>query len=210
MMKKNNITLVITSIICLSPAILAAFVYDKLPDEIAIHFDAAGNPNNYAPKFIAAFGLPLFLAIINFFVNFFISKDPKNENISSSMKFLTKWLIPLLSVVIMPVTLFKSMDADIPIDIIILSVVGLIIVLCGNYLPKCKQNYTVGIKLPWTLHSYENWNRTHRLSGKLWVLGGLLIILNSFIGLAWIMIVIIALIIIIPVIYSYWLYKKGV
>jgi len=44
----------------------------------------------------------------------------------------------------------------------------------GIYMPKLKQNYYAGFKLPWTLESEENWNATHRLAGKIWPVGGLL------------------------------------
>nr|WP_275450028.1 SdpI family protein [Clostridium massiliodielmoense] len=84
--------------------------------------------------------------------------------------------------------------------------------MCGNYLPKCKQNYTVGIKLPWTLNSEENWNKTHRLGGYVWMAGGLILCiltwLNIYRQIATIVIVVI--ISVIPIVYSFLLYKKGI
>lgn len=76
-------------------------------------------------------------------------------------------------------------------------------------MPKCKQNYTVGIKLPWTLSNKDNWNKTHRFSGFLWVLGGTTILLNTFLDISFsITIISIVLLVILPFIYSYNLYKK--
>ena len=60
--------------------------------------------------------------------------------------------------------------------------VGVIILVLGFILPKCKQNYTVGIKLPWTLHDEENWDKTHKLAGKLWIYGGIIMILLNYIA----------------------------
>ena len=57
---------------------------------------------------------------------------------------------------------------------------GLVLVIVGNYLPKCHQSYTVGIKLPWTLNNEENWAKTHRLAGKVWVVCGLAVIVAGF------------------------------
>ena len=74
-----------------------------------------------------------------------------------------------------------------------------------------KQSYTMGIRLPWTLNSEENWNRTHRLAGFLWVLGGIAFIVMSFIG--WSLPVffgLIAAMTLVPIGYSYALYKKGI
>ena len=85
-------------------------------------------------------------------------------------------------------------------------------ILIGNYLPKTKQSYTMGIKLPWTLHSEENWNRTHRMAGFLWVIGGTLMVLISLLHLwqVWMMLVIITVMVLVPTVYSYLLYKKGI
>ena len=78
----------------------------------------------------------------------------------------------------------------------------------GNYLPKCKQNYTLGIKLPWTLDDEENWNRTHRFAGFLWVVGGVLIAINAFLEWEWLFLVVVFAMVLIPAIYSYLYYKK--
>ncbi len=57
---------------------------------------------------------------------------------------------------------------------------GIFFLVFGNYMPKCRQNYTVGIKLPWTLEDEENWNHTHRMAGWLRMLCGILVIANVF------------------------------
>ena len=87
---------------------------------------------------------------------------------------------------------------------------GLLFVAIGNYLPKCQQNYTVGFKLPWTLHSEENWNRTHRLAGRLWVTGGFIMMILGFFNLIWLTIAVPAIMALIPSLYSYILHRKGI
>ena len=57
---------------------------------------------------------------------------------------------------------------------------GIILVIIGNYLPKCRQNYTIGIKLPWTLEDEATWDYTHRMAGKWWMIGGIIVILLGF------------------------------
>jgi uncharacterized membrane protein len=54
--------------------------------------------------------------------------------------------------------------------------VGMILIVIGNYMPKARQNYTIGIRLPWTLANEENWNRTHRIAGYLWLISGILVV----------------------------------
>ena len=210
-MKKNKL-LSITTIVCLLPLILSFVLYKKLPEEVAIHFNGAGVADNYVPKAVAAFGLPFLMAAINSFTHFTIDNDPKKMNASSALKYMGKWTAPILSIILMPVTLFIALGYKIPIVIISQAIVGVVIVACGNYMPKCKQNYTVGIKLPWTLSSEENWNKTHHMAGYLWILGGISIIIVSCIRMPSIplTLVVISIITIIPFLYSFWLYKKGV
>ena len=86
---------------------------------------------------------------------------------------------------------------------------GIIFVILGNYLPKAKQNYTFGYKIPWTLNSEENWNKTHRLAGWLMVIAGIILIINAFFLFEWVVMVL-AAVALAPVVYSYILYKKGI
>lgn len=205
---KNKST-IISTLICLSPMLLAFIFYKKLPEQIAVHFNHAGVADNYLSKPVVVFGLPVLLAIIHLYSNFRINKDPKAENASISLKEILKWLIPVLSITMIPISIFKSMGMNIPIEFISQIILGLILIICGNYMPKCKQNYTVGIKLPWTLSNKDNWNKTHRFSGFIWVLGGTTILLNTFLDISFsITIISIVLLVILPFIYSYNLYKK--
>ncbi|ALB45317.1 SdpI family protein [Clostridium beijerinckii] len=210
-MKKDNI-LWITTIICFLPLILSFGVYDKLPEVVPIHFNYAGVPDNYVPKAVGAFGMPVLMAIINIFIHFKLNNDPKKMNSPSALKYLGKWSAPIISVVLVPVTLFIALGYKIPIQIIISVVVGVIIVAVGNYLPKCKQNYTVGIRLPWTLNSEMNWNKTHHMAGYLWILGGICMIILGCMQMksALLTLIILLVIVVIPCYYSYWLYKNGV
>ena len=99
-----------------------------------------------------------------------------------------------------------------PTETIVPLLVGILFVVIGNYLPKTKQSYTMGIKLPWTLASEENWNRTHRLAGFLWVIGGILLILLTLLRLwnTWTFLLVIIPMSVVPMIYSYLLYRKGI
>ncbi|MBR5756153.1 MAG: SdpI family protein, partial [Firmicutes bacterium] len=82
---------------------------------------------------------------------------------------------------------------------------GAVFTIVGNYLPKARQNYTVGIRTPWTLEDEDNWNRTHRLAGFLWVAAGLLTIVLTLLGFTnvWLTLGMIIAASIIPIIYSY-------
>ena len=71
-----------------------------------------------------------------------------------------------------------------------------------------RQSYTMGIKLPWTLNNEENWNKTHRFGGKVWVIGGVITMATALIGSFWILLGILIVMVAAPTIYSYRLYRK--
>ena len=80
--------------------------------------------------------------------------------------------------------------------------------MIGNYLPKCHQNYSVGIKLPWTLADENNWYLTHRFAGRLYAIVGILCIINAFIQLRWMIPGVIIAVILLPAGYSLALHLK--
>jgi uncharacterized membrane protein len=90
--------------------------------------------------------------------------------------------------------------------------IGLLITVMGNYMNNLKPNYVAGIRLPWTLNDPENWRSTHRMAGKLWFIGGIVILVVSLILpkelfmplLTVIMIVLVA----VPSVYSFRMYKN--
>ena len=211
--KHNRTMLGLTSIVCLLPIVIALILYDELPEQIAIQWNHKGNPSNIAPKAFVAFGMPFFFMILNIFSKLRLYNDPKRDNIATAMKVLYTWLIPCLALVMIPISLFRATGANIPIEVIGPVITGIILIVVGNYLPKNRLNYAVGIRLPWTLHDSDNWNKTHRISGYLHILSGIILILASFLfykNAAWLVIFFVVLVLttVIPFLYSYVLYKK--
>ena len=89
--------------------------------------------------------------------------------------------------------------------------IGVVFLIIGIYLPKCKRNYTFGIRVKWTLANEENWNATHRFGGKVWVIGGLIIMLSAFLPdgyTIWVAMAMTAVMALLPVIYSYLYFRK--
>ena len=106
------------------------------------------------------------------------------------------------------------MGAMIPISMIVPLIAGIVFIVYGNYLPKNRQNYGIGYKVPWTLHNADNWNKTHRLAGFLWILGGVIMIVQAFAtfeNAIWLTLsaLIVVMVVVIPIIYSYALHRKA-
>ena len=209
MLKKNMMTLITTSLIILLPIAAGLILWNKLPHELPTHWNASGEIDGYSSKPFAVFALPLILLAIHLVCTFATMADPKRKNINGKIFTLVLWICPILSILCGGMTYSVALDINIDVSMIIIIFIGLLFVVLGNYLPKCRHNYTMGIKLPWTLANEENWNRTHRFAGPLWVVGGIITIVMSFIKNMWIFFAIVMLITIIPGIYSYILYRKS-
>ena len=208
---KNRKMLIVTTLICLLPLLAGALVYSRLPEQVATHFDLQGNPDGWSSRAFAAFGLPGILLAVNLLLPFLLRADPKHKNMSGALVNITIWTVPVVSLLCSGLTLGRALGYDLRIEMVLPVFMGVLFILIGNYLPKTKQSYTMGIKLPWTLASEENWNRTHRLAGFLWVIGGAFFIVMSFIGWNYIAFLIpITLMVLVPTVYSYLLYRKGI
>lgn len=209
MIKKNWGILIVTSIIILLPILVGVILWDKLPNEIPSHWNLSGEVDAWSSKATVVFGMPLLMLALQWVGVFATLTDPKKKNHGSKVIHLVFWLIPTICIVLSAVSYFAAMGKEVNVEITVPAFLGFIFVVIGNYLPKCKQNYTIGIKIPWTLSNEENWNKTHRLAGRLWVICGIVIMLSGFFGLIWIVISALVIMCLLPFVYSYILYRKG-
>ncbi len=213
MIKNNKKKLFLSSLAIFLPSLIGLILWNDLPDMMNTHWGADGNVDGFAPKAMIVFGLPFILLAFQWLCILITVKDPKNKDQNRKVFGLVLWIIPIISVfacgIIYAVALGKSLN----LSTLLFSFLGLIFVVVGNYLPKCKQNHTIGIKITWTLANEENWNATHRFGGKVWVIGGLLLMIAGFIpeslAIAALFLAITVLVLI-PFLYSYLYYQKQV
>ena len=210
MIKKNLKTLIVTSILIVLPVLAGIILWDRLPEQMATHWNAAGDIDGWTSKPFTVFGLPLILLAAQWLCVLGTLADPKKENHPVKVLHLVLWIIPVLSLVLGTITYATALGKAVRVEVIMPILIGLILAIIGNYMPKCKQNYTIGIKIPWTLNSEENWNRTHRSAGWLWTFSGIVVMLTGFFGGFWIFLIIVLLMVLAPILYSYLLFRKGV
>ncbi len=214
--KNNLFTIIITSIITLMPMVAGILMWDKLPDVLTTHWGADGVADGTGSKAFAVFGIPLIMLVLHWVCIIATSADRNNQGSNRKMFRVVLWLIPVISIFINAVSYIASFGIkteEIDIKLIAMLLIGVLLIVIGNYLPKCKRNSTMGIKLSWTLANDENWNRTHRLGGKVWMLGGLIIAAMAFVPAMWgiyVMIAVFAAMIIIPMVYSYAIHRRQV
>ena len=210
MIKKNLKVLIITSIIILLPMLVGLILWNQLPDKIPFHWNAAGEVDGWASRPVAVFVPSAAMLALQWLCLLVTSTDPKKQNHPEKVVHLVLWLIPIITVFISALMYVSALGVSVRVETLMPILLGLLFVAIGNYMPKCKQNYTIGIKIPWTLASEENWNRTHRLSGWVWVGGGIVMMLSGFFGIFWLTLVPAIIMFLVPLTYSYILHRKGV
>ena len=210
MFKENKKTLFITCAVILLPIIAGLLLWDRLPDRIPTHWGMGGEVDGWSGKGFAVFAMPALMLGIQLLCFFATASDPKRGNIRRKFLSMVLWIIPVLSVMTSCISYAVALGAQIRVEQVIPGFIGLMFVIIGNYMPKFQQSYTMGIRLPWTLSSEENWNRTHRFGGKIWALGGIGVLFCTLMGWGMASIVILAVVVIVPTVYSYVLYRKGI
>lgn len=208
MWKENKKTILLASIVTVLPILPGILLWNRLPETMATHFGLNNEANGFSSRPFAVFGLPLFLLATQWIVALAVSHDPRKQNISPKLQTLCLWIVPVVSLFCGAAIYSYNLGMKTDITLAAGILLGAMFVVLGNYLPKMRQNYTMGIKIPWTLANEENWNRTHRLGGYIWVIAGLLMLLLTFTGLLgmWTMIGIMLAVVLVPCAYSFWLH----
>ncbi|HDR4513680.1 SdpI family protein [Bacillus cereus] len=189
-----------------------AYAWPNLPDTMAVHWGMEG-VNGYASKFNAML-LLLGIMIFTYVLLTITPKiDPKKKNYDKFSKgyMIINYSVVVLLFLVNMLVIGVGLGYDIPMNSTPLILVGLLFIVIGNYLPQCKPNYFVGIKTPWTLSNEEVWRKTHRFSGKVFVILGIIMILSIFVPVTWksfVMVVVIIGAVGLTMGYSYVAYKK--
>ncbi len=211
MLKENKFQVILSSIVILFPVLFGLIMWNELPDTMTTHWGADGNADGVSAKPFAVFGLPVMLLITHLVCLLFTALDQKQKGQNKKALRVIFWLIPLISLFANGSVYAIAFGKVFDFVLLMPALLGIMFVFIGNYLPKIKQNRTLGIKVSWTLSNEENWNKTHRLGGKVWVVGGLVMLFSMFLPRAAMMLVAACVIIAvttIPIMYSYCIYKK--
>lgn len=208
MIKKNKTAVIISTLILLLPVIIGLLLWNKLPEQVPIHWNIHNEVDGWASKTQAVFFLPGFILVMHWVCLLVTGADPKAENINGKMIHMVLWVCPIISLIVSAFVYATALGYDLSIEVMIPLIMGGMFLIIGNYLPKCRRNYTIGIKLPWTLESDENWNATHRFAGFVTVLGGGVIMATAIFANWVIFFVTVAVLILAPTIYSYLYHRK--
>lgn len=191
----------------------AVLVYPHLPDKVPGHWNIHGQVDAYYPRSFGAFFAPLLTIAIYFLMLFTPVLDPRRDNyqrFSGAYTFL-RWSLVFFFALIYIATIMVSLGYPVNIALMVKTLVAILFIIIGNYMGQFRHNYFVGIKTPWTLANEEVWQRTHRMGGRIWVLGGLLCLAMAPFQTSWsayLFFAAIMLMTIVPTVYSYIIFTK--
>ena len=204
---------------------ISLIAYPHLPDQIPIHFDFNGYPDDYSGKTFVLI-IPIIMAGLLVLADYLPAADPKSENYAKFPKayqllhILVETLLLVCHIATIAYPLLEMsgslwgvtfVGGNFNFGLIVGPMVGFALMLIGNYMPKFKQSFFCGIKTPWALSDEENWYKTHRFGGKLWVLGGVLFMAFPFLPNSYlpaVMIVLVLVLAFVPYLYSYLIFRN--
>jgi uncharacterized membrane protein len=166
--------------------VIGAVAWVQLPTDaqVPVHWGPNGQIDGWADKTTGLFLLPIIATGLTAVFVAIPRIEPRRTNLERSAKsFGAIWIATLLLLAALQgLVAAVALGADIDVTKLILAGTGVVFLVIGNYLPKVRPNYLVGIRTPWTLTSDLSWTRTHRLGGRLFVLAGLGLIALGILG----------------------------
>ncbi len=200
-------------IIVLLPFLYLGYLYTDLPETVPTHWNLSGEIDDWGPKSMLWI-IPFATSFLGYILLSIAPKiDPKGQIKQMGSKFYQlKFIIVLFLAALGLYILYATQSQSMSSPKIIFILLGVFFTALGNYLPSVKPNYFIGLRSPWTLESSTVWKKTHRLAGKMWVIGGIAIIILSLVVSQFqnliTCITIVSIITLVPLIYSYIWFKQ--
>lgn len=211
MIKNHKWKAIISSVVILLPMLFGLVFWNRLPATMVSHWGADGVADGTASKGFMVFGVPLIFLAIQWFMLWIMTVVDKDNTQNNKIMGVCFGILPVMSLVVHVFIYSVALEKEWNLVALVPVVIGAMFMLIGNYLPKTTRNRTMGIKMHWTMGNEENWNKTHRLGGKLWFWCGLVILFTALLPIkitVAVLIVTIVVAVVVPTVYSYTIYKK--
>jgi uncharacterized membrane protein len=211
MKKSLHVALLTNLLIVLAMAIVGAWLFESLPEQVPSHWNAAGEVDDYMGKTLATVlipGITLLMAVLFPILGWI---DPLKKNYE---KFKRAWGVLQVSIIafmayVYFVTMYAALNSGLDVGTFIIAGVGVLFVLIGYCIGEIKRNYFVGIRTPWTLHNEKVWDKTHQLGKWCFMGAGVVLFANAFFLWHTVAVMFVAVILasVVPIIYSYLIYR---
>lgn len=216
-MKRKPLLTWLVVLVALLPAVYLAIIWKTLPPIVPTHFGTDFKPDRMGSK-DELWLVTAILAVVSVGIYFLLNNleriDPKRKGMPPSTTFNKLAFGMVVFMAALNIIIIESAKGVLVIQSLLFPLLGLLLAFIGNYMNHIRPNYFAGIRLPWTLSSDENWRRTHELAGKLWFAGGIVLAVASLVLLPPVIfpvfLGILVVIVLIPVVYSYRLFKQHI
>lgn len=211
-MKKTRIFRLLKILLIVAMLVVGWLLYDKLPAQIPTHWNAQGVIDGYGSKWVTLIGLPALGIFLMLLFHFLPKRDPRKQNYAS---FATAWEVLQLMILwfftyIYFVILYIVLHPAVAIMPWMLGWMGVLFFVLWFAMRHLKSNYFVGIKTPWTLESEVVWDKTHKLGSWIFMGAWIVFFVNAFWSAYFVpvFLIVIILCVLVPVGYSYVVYKR--
>lgn len=206
-------SLVISAVLILIVILAGVFLWSRLPDPMASHWNEMDQVDGYMSRFWGVFMLPLMMIGITLLFWAIPSIDPLKKNIAEFRGWFNLIIVffNLFMAFVHGLTLAWNLGlTGFSMGTAMVPAIGILFILMGLMVRKAKRNYFIGIRTPWTLASDSVWLKTHRLGGILFIASGLICFLGIFFpGKAFLLLIVPVLVFsVFLVIYSYIIFRK--
>lgn len=203
---------IITNLVFAALFAITLFGVVNLSGDIAIHFNAQGQPDNFIPLIPGLLYLPILSVVIYGFFEYLPELDPLGDNYESfeDLFEILKILIVGVMTYIQGLIVAWNLGFQYNINYMIVPVIFSVYYLSGKIMEKAEKNWFVGIRNPWTLSSDEVWKKTHEQTAPLMKASGVAA-LAVFLApeySVWIFVGPAILTVLFSTGYSYWLYQE--
>lgn len=207
----SNRSLLVTAAFMLIGIMAAVWLWPRLPALVPTHWNLHGQINDYKPRLWAALFPIIGVAVIGFLTWLLPVISPNRFRIGPFATVYVGLMLVIQGFILVLgiVTLLVGAGYPLPVPKITMLVVGALFTVLGNYMGKLQRNFFIGIRTPWTIASEATWERTHRLGGKLFVLGGLMVLVGTLFGLPLpFSLTVLVVAGVYPALYSYVIYRR--
>lgn len=163
---------------------MGIYYYPILPERVPSHWNIRGEVDGYSSRFFGAFGLPLMSLVFYVLMLIFPSLDPKKESYTRFARAydVIRWSMIAIFALLHIVVLMAALGRKIDVGKVVQPAISVLFILLGNQMGRFRHNYFVGIRTPWTLANEEVWRKTHRFSGPIWVAGGIISLMGTWLS----------------------------
>ena len=178
-MKKLKISIICLMLINL---IICGISLIFMGDIIPTHFGVTGEPDQYGSKYFV-----LIFPAIGILLGAIILLINKSERFTDNYKkyllitgvIIQSMFVGLLILFMIIALTYAEGEKNIDVSKFMMLLLGTMLIILGNYMPKIEKNRTLGLKTKWSMYNETTWQKSHRFTGFASTIAGVLVLVSG-------------------------------